>query len=65
MKPVTAEEALTFNTSWKTPSVITYQLNMANNKIDVNWRDKLDSTLLYYDLKYGSRIGNLPQSMHD
>lgn len=49
--PVTREEALTFNASWKLPSVITFQLKDANNKIDNSWKDKLDTSLLYYDLK--------------
>ncbi|KAH8666304.1 PAB-dependent poly(A)-specific ribonuclease subunit PAN2 [Xylariales sp. PMI_506] len=51
VKPVSPEEALTFNATWKTPSVITYQLKSANNKIDNSWKDKLDSSLLYFDLK--------------
>lgn len=50
VKPVTEEEALTFNTSWKTPSVVMYQLKELNNKIDTTWKDKLNTSLLYVDL---------------
>ncbi|KAH8205355.1 hypothetical protein TruAng_000434 [Truncatella angustata] len=49
--PVAREEALTFNSSWKLPSVITFQQKEANNKIDHSWKEKLDASLLYYDLK--------------
>jgi PAB-dependent poly(A)-specific ribonuclease subunit 2 len=49
VKPVSSEEALTFNTSWKTPSVITYQLKSANNQLDFGWKRQLDTRLLYLD----------------
>lgn len=49
--PVAREEALTFNASWKLPSVLTFQLKDANNKIDNSWKDTLDTSLLYYDMK--------------
>lgn len=51
IKPVTTEEALTFNTSWKMPSVITYQRKEANNRLDATWKENLDSSLLYVDLR--------------
>lgn len=49
--PVAREEALTFNASWKLPAVLTFQLKDANNTIDHSWRDKLDTSVLYYDPK--------------
>ncbi|OTB09293.1 hypothetical protein M426DRAFT_77218 [Hypoxylon sp. CI-4A] len=51
VKPIPAQEALTFNTSWKTPSVITYQIKSANNQLDSTWKQNLDSRLLYLDLQ--------------
>lgn len=52
IKRVPGEEALAFNTSWKTPSVITFQRKEANNKLDVSWKDSLDTSLLYMDPRY-------------
>ncbi|RDL37203.1 PAB-dependent poly(A)-specific ribonuclease subunit PAN2 [Venustampulla echinocandica] len=49
VRPIKAEEALTFNTSWKIPSVITYQVKVANNRIDNTWKQSLDTSLLYVD----------------
>ncbi|KAI1642325.1 PAB-dependent poly(A)-specific ribonuclease subunit PAN2 [Daldinia loculata] len=51
VKPIPPQEALTFNTSWKTPSVITYQIKSANNQLDSSWKQNLDSRLLYLDLQ--------------
>lgn len=51
VRPVKSEEALTFNTSWKVPSVIAYQIKAANNRIDNSWKQNLDTSLLYMDLK--------------
>ncbi|KAI2469613.1 PAB-dependent poly(A)-specific ribonuclease subunit PAN2 [Annulohypoxylon bovei var. microspora] len=51
VKPVPSQEALTFNTSWKTPSVLTYQVKSANNQLDSTWKQNLDSRLLYLDLQ--------------
>ncbi|KAI1777276.1 PAB-dependent poly(A)-specific ribonuclease subunit PAN2 [Hypoxylon cercidicola] len=51
VKPIPPQEALTFNTSWKTPSVITYQVKSANNQLDSSWKQNLDSRLLYLDLQ--------------
>ncbi|KAI0192050.1 exonuclease [Xylaria flabelliformis] len=50
VKAVPTKEALTFNTSWKTPSVIIYQVKTANNRLDSSWKQNLDSRLLYLDL---------------
>lgn len=52
VQPVTASEALSFNTSWKTPSVITYQIKRANNVMDNTWKQQLDTSLLYMDHRY-------------
>ncbi|KAF4632859.1 hypothetical protein G7Y89_g5257 [Cudoniella acicularis] len=49
VRPIKAEEALTFNMSWKVPSVITYQVKAANNRIDNSWKQNLDTSLLYID----------------
>lgn len=51
VRPIKSEEALTFNTSWKVPSVIAYQVKAANNRIDNAWKQNLDTSLLYMDLK--------------
>ncbi|KAF2092507.1 hypothetical protein NA57DRAFT_82223 [Rhizodiscina lignyota] len=42
------EEALRFETSWKLPSVVTYQIKTASHVIDDSWKDKLESGLLYW-----------------
>ncbi|KAG0651296.1 Poly(A)-nuclease deadenylation complex subunit 2 [Hyphodiscus hymeniophilus] len=49
VRPVKSEEALTFNATWKIPSVITYQIKAANNRIDSTWKQNLDTSLLYMD----------------
>ncbi|KAI5865927.1 PAB-dependent poly(A)-specific ribonuclease subunit PAN2 [Durotheca rogersii] len=51
VKPIPTQEALTFNTSWKTPSIIAYQVKSANNKLDSSWKQSLDSRFLYVDLQ--------------
>jgi hypothetical protein len=33
------------------PSVITYHLKYANNRINDTWKNELDTSLLYYDMK--------------
>ncbi|KAJ8119578.1 hypothetical protein ONZ43_g3499 [Nemania bipapillata] len=50
VKAIPTKEALTFNTSWKTPSVIIYQVKSANNRLDSSWKQNLDARLLYLDL---------------
>ena len=52
VRSVSSEEALTFNTAWKLPSVIAFQVKEANNKIDTEWKNHLDTSLLYQDQKY-------------
>ncbi|EJT81212.1 PAB-dependent poly(A)-specific ribonuclease subunit PAN2 [Gaeumannomyces tritici R3-111a-1] len=49
VKPVSSKEALTFNTTWKTPLIVLYQLKVANNQIDSTWKQKLDISVLYQD----------------
>ncbi|KAH7375292.1 PAB-dependent poly(A)-specific ribonuclease subunit PAN2 [Plectosphaerella cucumerina] len=49
VRPVSVEEALSFTTNWKVPSVITYQAKEANNKLDMSWKDNIDTTLLFTD----------------
>ncbi|ERS99373.1 hypothetical protein HMPREF1624_04573 [Sporothrix schenckii ATCC 58251] len=42
-------EALSFNTNWKTPSVVLFQLKSDNNKIDMEWKSRIDTSVLYMD----------------
>ncbi|KAF5000767.1 hypothetical protein FGRMN_1535 [Fusarium graminum] len=49
MVNVTTEDALTFNTSWKVPSVVAYQVKDENNKIDTEWKKNIDTSILYKD----------------
>jgi PAB-dependent poly(A)-specific ribonuclease subunit 2 len=51
VRSVSTDEALTFNTSWKVPSVLAFQIKEANNKIDTEWKRNIDTSLLYQDLK--------------
>jgi PAB-dependent poly(A)-specific ribonuclease subunit 2 len=51
VRPIKKEEAMSFNTTWKVPSVITYQIKEANNQIDDSWKENLDTSILYADLK--------------
>lgn len=52
VRSVSTEEALAFNQFWKTPAVVAFQIKEANNRIDAEWRDNLDTSILYKDLKY-------------
>ncbi|KAF4453494.1 PAB-dependent poly(A)-specific ribonuclease subunit PAN2 [Fusarium austroafricanum] len=54
VRSVTTEEALTFNASWKVPSVITYQIKDENNKIDTEWKKNIDTSILYQDFNPNS-----------
>ncbi|KAG6053616.1 poly(A)-specific ribonuclease [Claviceps sp. LM77 group G4] len=58
VRSVSAEEALTFNTSWKVPTVIAFQIKEANNKIDTTWKQHLDISILYHDLHSNSNSQN-------
>ncbi|KAF4345953.1 pab-dependent poly(A)-specific ribonuclease subunit PAN2 [Fusarium beomiforme] len=49
VRSVSTEEALTFNTSWKVPSVVAYQIKGENNKIDTEWKKNIDTSILYQD----------------
>jgi len=51
VSPVSTREALSFNTTWKTPSVIVYQVKAANNRVDTAWKAQLDTSVLYLDHK--------------
>ncbi|CAK7564319.1 MAG: poly(A)-specific ribonuclease [Sporothrix epigloea] len=42
-------EALSFNTNWKTPSVVIFQLKSNNNKVDMEWKKHIDTSILYLD----------------
>ncbi|KAH7093275.1 PAB-dependent poly(A)-specific ribonuclease subunit PAN2 [Paraphoma chrysanthemicola] len=47
VRPIPKEEALRFEPSWKLPSVLSYQLKTARNKIDDSWKETLDTSILY------------------
>ncbi|RYN40444.1 PAB-dependent poly(A)-specific ribonuclease subunit [Alternaria tenuissima] len=47
VRPIPKEEALRFEPSWKLPSVLTFQLKSARNKIDDSWKENLDTSILY------------------
>lgn len=49
VRSVSPEEALNYSASWKTPSVIAFQIKAANNQIDNSWKKNLDTSLLYSD----------------
>ncbi|KAL6918053.1 hypothetical protein FSHL1_009482 [Fusarium sambucinum] len=49
VRSVSTEEALTFNTSWKVPSVVAYQVKDKINKIDTEWKKNIDTSILYQD----------------
>lgn len=49
---MTREEALTFNTRWKMPSMLVYQLKTANNQLDIDWVKNIDTSVLHIDFKY-------------
>ncbi|CEJ90977.1 Putative Exonuclease-like protein [[Torrubiella] hemipterigena] len=50
VRPVSKEEALTFNMTWKVPSVVAFQIKEANNRVDNSWVDNIDTSILYQDL---------------
>lgn len=52
VRPVPTAEALTFNAAWKMPTVLMYQLKSANNKMTTDWKDNLDTSVLYRDITY-------------
>ncbi|PHH66549.1 hypothetical protein CDD81_7024 [Ophiocordyceps australis] len=49
VRPISTEDALAFNISWKVPSVVAFQMKEANNKINDDWKLKLDTSILYRD----------------
>ncbi|CAL3962568.1 unnamed protein product [Diplocarpon coronariae] len=49
VRPIQAKVALAFDTTWKLPSVITYQVKIYNNKIDDGWKKNMNTQLLYID----------------
>lgn len=51
VRPVSSAEALTFNAAWKMPAVLLFQLKAANNKSSMDWKEKLDTSILYKDLR--------------
>jgi PAB-dependent poly(A)-specific ribonuclease subunit 2 len=47
VQKLSKEEALRFDTNWKLPSVLTYQLKSASHVIDDSWKKTLDTSILY------------------
>lgn len=52
VKQIPPAEALTFNTRWKMPSMLVYQLKTANNQLDTDWVKYIDTSVLHIDFKY-------------
>ncbi|AEO64295.1 uncharacterized protein THITE_2110294 [Thermothielavioides terrestris NRRL 8126] len=50
VRPVSAAEALRFNAAWKMPAVLLFQMKAANNQSNMDWKAKLDTSILYKDL---------------
>ena len=49
VRKVSKEEALLFSSSWKMPSILTFQVSTARHSVDDSWKDRLDTMLLYHD----------------
>ncbi|KAM7195211.1 PAB-dependent poly(A)-specific ribonuclease subunit PAN2 [Naviculisporaceae sp. PSN 640] len=47
VRPVSTAEALAFNMTWKSPSVIMYHLKAANNRSNPEWKTRLDTSVLF------------------
>ncbi|KAL8693931.1 MAG: hypothetical protein Q9218_001345 [Villophora microphyllina] len=47
VRKVDRHEALRFDATWKTPTILAYQYEGANNVIDDTWRDTLDTSCLF------------------
>ncbi|KAI5310651.1 poly(A)-specific ribonuclease [Ascosphaera atra] len=46
---VQKNEALSFQQGWKTPCTLTYQIKRARHAIDDSWKEKLDTSLLFFE----------------
>lgn len=44
---VPQEEALSFSSPWKSPVILTYQLQQCKHAIDNTWKDRLDPSCLF------------------
>ncbi|KAL8736688.1 MAG: hypothetical protein Q9166_000054 [cf. Caloplaca sp. 2 TL-2023] len=63
VRKVDREEALRFGTTWKTPTILTYQHQGASNAIDDSWKDSLDTSCLFMNWSlnpYSVRPQNWP-----
>ena len=47
VRPINRVEALRFNSFWKMPSLITYQQKRYRHHVNDDWKNELDTTLLY------------------
>jgi PAB-dependent poly(A)-specific ribonuclease subunit 2 len=49
VRKISPQEALRFSPSWKLPSVLTFQIKEARNRIDDSWLHNLNTEILYND----------------
>lgn len=49
--PVSADEALSFNSAWKMPTVVVFQAKEANNHLNSDWKSQIDTSILYQRIK--------------
>lgn len=47
VRQIPEDQALHFDSAWKLPSIITYELKAERQKIDHSWQDHLDPTILF------------------
>ncbi|KAL8628273.1 hypothetical protein Q9189_006045 [Teloschistes chrysophthalmus] len=47
VRKVDRHEALQFDATWKTPTILAYQCQGVNNAVDDSWRDSLDISCLF------------------
>jgi PAB-dependent poly(A)-specific ribonuclease subunit 2 len=47
VRPIPAEDALSFDARWKLPSVITYQMKSMSHAIDESWKDQIEPRVLF------------------
>jgi PAB-dependent poly(A)-specific ribonuclease subunit 2 len=55
VRQVPTKDALSFNSSWKMPSILTFQTSTGRHSIDDTWLDSLDTTLLYSNWSLNNR----------
>lgn len=48
VRSTSKEEALRFDSAWKLPSVLAYQVKSMSHGIDDSWKERLDTSILYF-----------------